>query len=385
MQCNEGCLARLGPLPCRMISLRRYTIPLLLLLLTTLLCADAGAVELRLPTSNHAIERGEEAEFYQGTARGGDEAWKGGRYGYVRNAKSIAKTTVYTRFHEGVDIRPLYRDGRGEPLDTVCAIAGGMVVFVNDRSGGSNYGRYVVIQHVWNGSPYYSLYAHLNRITVDVGTPVVAGSEIGRLGYTGAGINRARAHLHLEVGIMLNSNYADWHEAVYSKRDSLHAQPFNGKNLTGLNLPRLFEVMCADPATTMGEFLADEECIFTTTIPRNGGLDLLQRYPWMLVRNPTDADRSWRISFNESGLPLHIEPIPDALEAANGSIIPSVNYLTTTTIPYRYTSRGILQGSGNQCKLSTSGERLIELLCTSPNCASPLLQAKGDEGSEEGD
>ncbi len=367
-----------------MNSSRRYTTTILLLL-TTLFWVDASAVELRLPTSNHAIERGEDAEFYQGTARGGDEAWKGGRYGYVRNPKLIAKTTVYTRFHEGIDIRPLYRDGRGEPLDTVCAIAGGRVVYVNDRPGGSNYGRYVVVEHIWDGSPYYSLYAHLNRIAVDVGAAVAIGSELGRLGHTGVGINRERAHLHLEVGIMLNSNYASWHEAIYSKRDSTHAQPFNGKNLAGLNVPRLFDVMCNNPATTMNEFLAGETCIFTTTFPRSGTLDLLERYPWMLVRNPTEEDRSWRISFNAYGLPLRIEPIPDALVASDGSILPTVNYLSTTTIPYRYTSRGILQGSGSECKLSTSGERLIELICTSPFCGTAPLQAKGDDGSDEGD
>ena len=52
------------------------------------------------------------------------------------------------------------------------AIADGKVVHANNIPGYSNYGRYVVIEHDWDGSPYYSLYGHLSEISATVGASV---------------------------------------------------------------------------------------------------------------------------------------------------------------------------------------------------------------------
>ena len=116
---------------------------------------------------------------------------------------------LYLRFHEGIDIKPLSRTTRGEPLDRVRSIADGIVVHASNVSRHSNYGRFVVVEHWWDGSPYYSLYAHLNEIYVDREQEVVSGEALGLLGYTGVGINRRRAHVHLEINLMLKSVYAE--------------------------------------------------------------------------------------------------------------------------------------------------------------------------------
>ena len=85
---------------------------------------------------------------------------------------------VYTRFHEGIDIKPVHRNASGEPLDEVRAIADGEVVHVNLVPGYSNYGKYIVIEHRWEGSNYYSLYGHLSSISVQPGDRVKRGQPI---------------------------------------------------------------------------------------------------------------------------------------------------------------------------------------------------------------
>jgi murein DD-endopeptidase MepM/ murein hydrolase activator NlpD len=137
----------------------------------------------------------------------------GGQYGIVRTPARTPVGQTFTRLHQGIDIRPVYRNRQGEPLDTVRAIDRGTVVYVNNAANGSNYGRYVVVRHEWEGVSMYSLSAHLASVWVHRGTEVEAGQPLGRMGYTGRGINRETAHLHLEIGMLLNTQYQRWHGA----------------------------------------------------------------------------------------------------------------------------------------------------------------------------
>ena len=134
---------------------------------------------------------GDGAAFYQYVERDykgvKSTPWEGGKYGFVRDPTDTAGGVVYTRFHEGIDIRPLHRDANGDPLDEVRAIADGRVVHTNLVPGYSNYGKYVVIEHHWDGSNYYSLYGHLSSIAVQSGEMVKRGQRIAVMGYTGTG------------------------------------------------------------------------------------------------------------------------------------------------------------------------------------------------------
>ena len=133
-------------------------------------------VNIILPTENHGLLSGDNAAFYQYVKRDFEGVtstpWEGGQYGFVRNPRRFGTTVLETRFHEGIDIRPLQRDARGEPLDVIHAIAAGKVDYINNAPGGSNYGRYVVIEHLFGGCPYYSLYAHLSAVRVNIGDQV---------------------------------------------------------------------------------------------------------------------------------------------------------------------------------------------------------------------
>jgi LysM repeat protein len=86
----------------------------------------------------------------------------------------------------GVDI--------GAPTGTsIFAAAEGVVIVA--RAGGYNggYGSYVVVQHQ-NGTQ--TLYAHMSKVLVDVGTEVAQGTTLGRIGATGKATG---PHLHFEV------------------------------------------------------------------------------------------------------------------------------------------------------------------------------------------
>src|SRR4029453_8276853 len=95
----------------------------------------ALALDLALPTDNDGLFAGDGGAFYQYVERDyqGTKStpWQGGQYGFVRDPTGTAAGTVYTRFHEGIDIRSVGRDARGDPLDEIRAIAEGKVVHVN--------------------------------------------------------------------------------------------------------------------------------------------------------------------------------------------------------------------------------------------------------------
>src|SRR5437588_8185338 len=192
-----------------------------ILLLGLMAVASSGAepLNLVLPTDNDALFRGDGPAFYQYVERDyhGEKStpWEGGRYGFVRDPVETSAGIIYTRFHEGIDIRPLHRDERGEPLDEVRAIADGKVVHTNFVPGYSNYGKYIVIEHHWDGSPYYSLYGHLKAIDARIGQTVQRGQHIAVMGYTGEGINQERAHLHLELNLILSHNFDSWYDETY--------------------------------------------------------------------------------------------------------------------------------------------------------------------------
>src|SRR5256886_2992763 len=220
--------------------------------------AQSQVLDLVLPTDNDALFSGDGPAFYQYVERNYKGAkstpWEGGQYGFVRDPTDTAGGIVYTRFHEGVDIRPLHRDPRGEPLDEVRAIADGKVVHTNLVPGYSNYGKYIGIEHRWYGSNYFSLYGHLNSIAMQPGESVQRGQRIGVMGYTGVGLNQARAHVHLELNLMLSHQFEAWHNAFF-KNDPNHNGIYNGINLAGLDIARLYLATHKNPSLTISQFL----------------------------------------------------------------------------------------------------------------------------------
>lgn len=99
--------------------------------------------------------------------------------------------------HRGVDWNP----GYGHP---VVSIADGVVSLIGNP--GSALGEHLEIEHVVNGQPVTSVYAHLisGSIPLSVGDEVRVGDPVGQVGSTGIVTG---AHLHFELrvdGVTIN-------------------------------------------------------------------------------------------------------------------------------------------------------------------------------------
>jgi murein DD-endopeptidase MepM/ murein hydrolase activator NlpD len=320
---------------------------------------DPATLDLGLPTENDALFRNDGPSFYQYIERDYQGAkstpWEGGQYGFVRDPVETSQGLVYTRFHEGVDIKPLHRDAQGEPTDEIHAIANGRVVHANPVPGYSNYGRYVVIEHRWGGSKYYSLYGHLSSIRVQPGQEVQKGDVIAVMGYTGVGINRERAHVHLELNLLLSHQFEKWHN-FYIRNDPNHNGIYNGINLAGLDIARLYLDLRKNPALTIPEFLEAEEKFYKVTLPRAAHFDLPKLYPWMLRGRAGGHTVSWEVSFNRAGVPLQIEPSDK--EVAE----PELSFVKKSPVDYKLQTRGIVTGRNGRGALTQYGQQLMRLL-----------------------
>ena len=85
-------------------------------------------------------------------------------------------------YNGGID---LYADDH----DIRAAFDGSVEKVAFQREG---YGNYIKLRHAWG----FSLYAHLERVYVNVGNRVTAGTSIGLMGNTG---NSTGTHLHFEM------------------------------------------------------------------------------------------------------------------------------------------------------------------------------------------
>ena len=321
--------------------------------------AQHDRLNLVLPTDNDALFSGGGPDFYQYVDRDyhGEKStpWEGGQYGFVRDPVPTATGLVYTRFHEGIDIKSIHRDENGEPLDEVRAIASGKVVYTSLAAGHSNYGKYVVIEHRWDGSPYYSLYGHLSKIDVQPGESVDRGQHIAVMGYTGSGINRERAHLHLELNLIVSRHFQSWYDAVVKNEPNYHGI-YNGINLDGIDIARLYLALRKNPALTIPEFLADEQTFYKVTVSRSGNFDLAKNYPWMLPAETSKQPRSWEVSFARSGVPLRIDPSDKKVKQ------PELTYVKPSQVDYSLLVRGEITGRGRNAHLTEYGRNMMLLL-----------------------
>ena len=120
-----------------------------LLILISLINQKASvlAQTFQLPTSNRAIfMEGKEDRYFTPTV---GRTWESGTFGCVRSDG--------WQMHEGIDIKCLERDKKGEPIDPVSAAADGIISYINPKPGLSNYGNYIVMQHQIDGMAIYTL------------------------------------------------------------------------------------------------------------------------------------------------------------------------------------------------------------------------------------
>ncbi len=318
-----------------------------------------AALLISLPTANNALLKpGGDAQFFQPTVEGTVES---GMFGCVRRQGQ--------RFHEGVDIRCLQRDRRGEPTDPVHAVADGEVAFVNTKPGLSNYGRYIVLKHRWDGVEVYTLYAHLREVAVVAGQPVSRQQVIATLGHstnTREGISADRAHLHLEINFMLSPGFRVW----YPKRDP-KAPPFgnfNGKNLIGLDPAALYRAYAANRELNFAEYVARQPIGFTVLVRA-------RPFPWLAMhpeqlRAGAGTPAAYEVAATAWGLPVAVWP------RASGEISetqwralqrgPAALHRVNESELARNGCRKLVERAGQGWRLTAEGREWAELLTYAP-------------------
>lgn len=312
-------------------------------------------LRLVLPTDNRAIFGDKPEEFYMYVPRvfEGQESspWTAGQYGFVRTLRRTEKDGIIAvQFHEGIDIKPTKRDRNNNPLDEIRAIDKGEVVYTNKNAGASNYGKYVVIRHDWDCGPFYSLYAHLSRIDVSAGDKLNAGQPFAVMGFTGRGINRTRAHLHLELCMLATENIDEWFGA--SNPHGL----YHGYNLIGIDIASLLIACEGTRKVTLPEFQKGAQPYFKVAVPRKGEqLEIVTRYPWLAKGDLSKPSPSWEIAFTDSGIPLSIAP------SGRKVTKPTVTFVRTTRSRHEYYTSSRLVGAGRKASLSDNGRRFIRL------------------------
>jgi len=327
------------------------------------LAVSAPAQQLakfQLPTKNANLFNNLPDKFYMYTDRNfegkSSKPWQGGAYGFTRNMKRTDIGIIGTRFHEGIDVKPLHRDKSGKPTDTIYPIALGTVVYANTNSKHSNYGKYVVVQHNWGSGPFFSLYAHLADVKVKAGDQASLQTPLGTLGYTGNGINKRRAHLHLEFNMLLSSQFDKWHKKFFGAHN-IHGF-FNGMNMIGLDIGDILKRSHQSGGIEIVSTVQKQEVYYRVTIPRNGLLELIERYPWLCPANPKTPSPSWEISLTGSGIPTVI--VPSRRKVSK----PTVTFVRSSRISHSIQTKGLVLGTGQKGKLSKKGLRYVELLAT---------------------
>jgi murein DD-endopeptidase MepM/ murein hydrolase activator NlpD len=312
----------------------------------------------QLPTANGGIFKDDPASFFmfvdRYTAEGAVQVWQGGSYGFVRNPRDTAQGTVYTKFHEGIDIAPVERDARGEPLDSVHAIADGVVAYATTSARTSNYGNYVVVRHtIGKTGDFYSLYAHLSRIDAVPGTPIKRGGAIGWMGHTGDGIDRRRSHTHLELGLILSERFEEYYGKNFKLANG-HGL-YHGSNLAGMDVAAFLIANHKDPQLMPDAFLRSQEVYYKVTVPNRGHeIELAVSHPWM--RQGGAAAASWEISFTASGVPTAVAP------AAQAVSFPVVSWVKPFAGYHSWNTRSILGGTGSAATLTADGNRMVQLV-----------------------
>jgi murein DD-endopeptidase MepM/ murein hydrolase activator NlpD len=310
----------------------------------------------QFPTANHALyEIGDELKFFAPTAP--DKPWMSGSFGCVRDDG--------TRMHEGLDIRHLQTDRRGEPTDPVMATADGTVVYFSLKPSLSNYGNYIVVRHVVEGLEIYSLYAHLSEIRADlkIGQPVKAGEVIATMGRTSNAevIAKDRAHVHFELNVLVNDNFATWFNKNSPGERNDHGE-WNGQNLNGLD-PREILIAEHNPVTKFSllNFLRSQTELCRVLV-RATNFPYLKRYAPLVLKNPVaekEGVAGYEIALNYNGVAFALLPRAESEIKSRAKIqLLSVNEPVEKANP----CRKLLVKRGSRWQLTDTGLRELGLL-----------------------
>ena len=328
--------------------------------LVSLLCvcalSAAGAEVFQLPTANRfVLDPGAEEKAYVGTV---GKPWITGTFGCIR--------TEGWQMHEGLDIRCLQRDKRGEPLDPVLATADGDVAYINTRAGYSNYGIYIILRHHVEHIDVFSIYAHLREIRAGLkpGVAVKTGEQIAVMGHTTntrQGISKDRAHVHFELTLLVNDHFANWFRNNRPGERNDHGD-WNGQNLLAMDPREILLTQKQQGARfSILNFIRQQPELFRVLV-RDAQFPYLQRYAPLALPNPslgTNAIAGYEVSCNFNGIPIAL--IPRA--AGDFPAKSRVKLLSVNEAEYQSNHcRKLVTKRSGHWELTQTGAHLIDLL-----------------------
>ena len=316
----------------------------------------------QLPTENNGLFHDQKSLFFQPTI---SRRLISGMFGFVRTSEP-EPARIFEHFHKGIDIRPLHRDKKGDPTDKISASADGEVVRVNLDEKISDYGKQVIVRHLWGKQPVYTIYGHLASIGVEVGQKVKAGEPLGLMGWTGPGLVRERAHLHFEIAFQINGKFAEWVDTAKPGRlwePNRHGE-WNGLNLMGIDPIPLLKAANQGTPLTCEEALSKQPCGFTVRVPPFMGTPTWMQ--WVESKSPSALPLSWDIEMTPWGLPLKME--------AGGEVVLEPVLIANPGKPSegKYYCRGLVQADGKGgMKLSKFGRQTMEMMLYTGPTPSP--------------
>ena len=335
-----------------MISLLRRML-LAAALCTPALCGAAEDLVYRFPTDNHALVDGRGEDFYMYCDRNFEQKksqpWEAGTYGMVRNPfRASDGKVMFSHLHEGIDIKPMRRDADGEPLDEIHPIAPGWVVHASSNPSMSNYGRYIVVAHKTPDGYIFSLYAHLSKVSCQVGQRVGTGNVLGIMGHSGAGLNRVRSHLHLEICLLIHSRYEE-----FCSKENKHGK-YNGLNLVGIDAaPVLLACKDGEPLSLRAHWATLKEH-YRVRVPYDGKeVDILRRNPFLRKGDWKKPAASLDWAFTAEGVPLGVWPSQEKVSE------PTVISCTPQPTYQQNVTANRVKNSSKDAKLTASGLRYI--------------------------
>ncbi len=336
----------------------RYNTAISLTLLLVLAAAPAvidARDTVRWPTMNRSFNRGDPQDsFIQPTESGEVQS---GQFGCVREDGR--------RFHEAIDLKAIRRDRWGEATDLVLAAMDGRVAYVNRRVEHSDYGRYVVIEHVDAQPNIYTLYAHLSLIkaSIRVGVLVKAGTVLGVMGRSerDGNIPKERAHLHFEMGLRLTNNFSAWYEGKDFDTPNYHSN-FNGMNLNGFDPLEFFTRYRNGQVDTVQAYLQSLPAAYRLRVSTRRTPYFIRRYPCLLTGPIGDDFVGWDVEFTGFGLPVRWTPLSreDVPGPMHDGDVTLITHSPGLLKKFKC-SNGILMESGG-VELGDSLRRTIQLL-----------------------
>ena len=321
-----------------------------------LLGSSISLLAFALPTANQALfEPGGETRFFAATP---GKVWTSGAFGCVRSDGQ--------QMHEGLDIRSMKQDRRGEPLDPVIASLDGVVAYVNRKASLSNYGNYVVIKHLVEGLEIYTLYAHLAEVreALRAGTSVKAGEPIGLMGRTTntrSRITKDRAHVHFEINLFASDRFSAWYKRTSPDQRNDHGN-WNGQNLLGLDARLILqEEHTVGPKFSLLRFISTRTELCRVVI-RERMFPWVQRYRPLVMSSPAAAREGvggYEVSLDCNGVPFRsVARAASELKSGPRFQLIAVNESEETRNPCRH----LVVKHGDVWQLGEHGLKALELL-----------------------